>query len=88
MCLGEETAKQAIHEHQCKKVWKQLQKKKNKLTVLEIIIEFYARGFSFLPIDLYMSLMQKIYYKREWFNSSFSFFAGVRRYSSTKYCRR
>ena len=30
-------------------------KEKNKLTVLEIVIEFYARGFHFLPIDLYKS---------------------------------
>ena len=25
------------------------------MTVLEIIVEFYARGFKFLPIDLYKS---------------------------------
>ena len=38
-------------------------KEKNKLTVLEIIIEFYARGFHFLPIDLYESDAKKFIIK-------------------------
>ena len=30
-------------------------KEKNKLTVLEIVVEFYERGFTFDPIDIYKS---------------------------------
>ncbi len=54
MCLGEETAKKAIHDIN-EKGMEATTKEKNKLTVLEIVIEFYARGFHFLPIDLYKS---------------------------------
>ncbi len=31
------------------------QKEKNTLTILEVVVEMYARGFSFLPVDLYDS---------------------------------
>ena len=34
-------------------------KDKAKMTVLELIVEFYARGFKFLPIDLYKSDSRK-----------------------------
>ncbi len=62
MCLGEETAKQAIHDINVKGM-EATTKEKNKLTVLEIIIEFYARGFHFLPIDLYESDAKKFIIK-------------------------
>ncbi len=58
MCLGEETAKKAIHDIN-EKGMEATTKEKNKLTVLEIVIEFYARGFYFLPIDLYKSDAKK-----------------------------
>ncbi len=54
MCKGMEKAKEAIKEIQAKGM-EATAKDKNKLTVLEIIVEFYARGFGFLPIDLYKS---------------------------------
>ena len=58
MCLGEETARQAA-----KNIYQlgngATAKEKNKLTVLEIVIEFYARGFEFYPIDLYKSDSKK-----------------------------
>ena len=54
MCRGIEVAKSSI-----KKINDKEQdittKDKNKLIVLEIVVEFYARGFEFLPIDLYKS---------------------------------
>lgn len=62
MCLGEETAKQAIHDINVKGM-EATTKEKNKLTVLEIIVEFYARGFYFLPIDLYESDAKKFIIK-------------------------
>lgn len=62
MCLGEETAKQAIHDINVKGM-EATTKEKNKLTVLEIIVEFYARGFHFLPIDLYESDAKKFIIK-------------------------
>lgn len=58
MCVGEETAKQAIHDINAKGM-EATTKEKNKLTVLEIVVEFYARGFHFLPIDLYQSDAKK-----------------------------
>ncbi len=62
MCLGEETAKQAIHDINAKGM-EATTKDKNKLTVLEIVVEFYARGFHFLPIDLYESDARKFIIK-------------------------
>ena len=58
MCKGIETAKEAIKEIHAKGQ-EATAKDKNKLTVLEIIVEFYARGFQFLPIDLYRSDAKK-----------------------------
>ena len=54
MCLGEETARQAAKEIHDKGN-DATTKDKNKLTVLETVVEFYARGFKFYPIDLYKS---------------------------------
>lgn len=54
MCKGIDVAKDAIREIN-EKGQSATAKDKNKLTVLEIIVEFYARGFKFLPIDLYKS---------------------------------
>ena len=51
----EETAKQAIHDINVKGMEATTKEKKNKLTVLEIIIEFYARGFHFYLLILYES---------------------------------
>ena len=49
MCLGEETAR-----HAAKNIYQlgngATAKEKNKLTVLEIVIEFYARGFKFFNL--------------------------------------
>ncbi|HBF66693.1 MAG TPA: DNA polymerase III subunit alpha, partial [Clostridium sp.] len=58
MCKGMEKAKEAIKEIQAKGM-EATAKDKNKMTVLEIIVEFYARGFHFLPIDLYKSDSKK-----------------------------
>ena len=58
MCLGEEVAKQTIRDINAKGMQATV-KEKNKLTVLEIVVEFYARGFHFLPIDLYQSDAKK-----------------------------
>ncbi len=58
MCLGEEVARQSA-----KNIYQlgnsATTKEKNKLTVLELVIEFYARGFKFYPIDLYKSDSKK-----------------------------
>lgn len=64
MCKGEEVAKDAIHEINAKGM-DMTTKEKSKLTVLEIIIEFYARGFKFLPIDLYNSDAKKFIVEKE-----------------------
>lgn len=58
MCVGMEEAKRAEQDI-LDKGMSATTKEKNKLTVLEIIIEFYARGFSFKPIDLYKSDSKK-----------------------------
>ncbi|MFV0314127.1 MAG: PolC-type DNA polymerase III [Anaerotignum sp.] len=58
MCKGIETAKDAIRDIQ-QKGMDATTKDKNKLTVLEIIVEFYARGFKFSPMDLYNSDSKK-----------------------------
>lgn len=58
MCRGIDVARDAIREiHE--KGQSATAKDKTKLTVLEIVVEFYARGFNFLPIDLYKSDAKK-----------------------------
>lgn len=54
MCKGEQAAKEAIHDIN-QKGMDATTKEKNKLTVLEIVVEYYERGFHFKPIDLYES---------------------------------
>ena len=54
MCKGIDVAKEAIKEIHAKGQ-EATAKDKSKQTVLEIIVEFYARGFKFVPIDLYKS---------------------------------
>ena len=54
MCKGIDVAKEAIKEIHAKGQ-EATAKDKSKQTVLEIIVEFYARGFKFVPIDLYQS---------------------------------
>ena len=54
MCVGEEMAKKTVAEIS-EKGNLATTKEKNKLTVLELVIEFYARGFTFHKIDLYRS---------------------------------
>ena len=54
MCQGIDVARDAIREIQAKGQ-EATAKDKNKQTVLEIVVEFYARGFKFCPIDLYHS---------------------------------
>ena len=54
MCQGIDVARDAIREIQAKRQ-EATAKDKNKQTVLEIVVEFYARGFKFCPIDLYRS---------------------------------
>ena len=51
MCQGIDVARDAIREIQAKGQ-EATAKDKNKQTVLEIVVEFYARGFKFCPIDL------------------------------------
>lgn len=58
MCVGEEVARAAAKELY-EKGNAATAKEKNKLTVLELVIEFYARGFRFYPIDLYRSDAKK-----------------------------
>ncbi len=64
MCRGEEVARNAIREINAKGM-EATTKEKSKLTVLEIIVEFYARGFKFLPIDLYKSDAKKFILTKE-----------------------
>lgn len=54
MCQGIDVARDAIREIQAKGQ-EATAKDKNKQTVLEIVVEFYARGFKFCPIGLYRS---------------------------------
>ena len=54
MSQGIDVARDAIREIQAKGQ-EATAKDKNKQTVLEIVVEFYARGFKFCPIDLYRS---------------------------------
>ena len=54
MCQGIDVARDAIREIQAKGQ-EATAKDKNKQTGLVIVVEFYARGFKFCPIDLYRS---------------------------------
>ncbi|MDD5945223.1 MAG: PolC-type DNA polymerase III [Clostridia bacterium] len=58
MCKGEDVAKAALKEIEAKGN-DATAKEQNKATVLELVIEFYERGFNFLPIDLYKSDARK-----------------------------
>lgn len=58
MCKGVEAARNAAHEISSKGL-EATTKEKNKLTVLEIVIEYYERGFHFDRIDLYKSDAKK-----------------------------
>lgn len=58
MCKGMDVAKAAMREIHAKAM-EATAKDKAKMTVLELIVEFYARGFKFLPIDLYKSDSRK-----------------------------
>lgn len=58
MCRGEEVAKSALKEIE-EKGNTATTKELNKATVLELVVEFYERGFNFLPIDLYKSDSRK-----------------------------
>ena len=52
-------------------------KDKSKQTVLEIIVEFYARGFKFVPIDLYKSDSKKFQITPEGLLPPFSSLQGL-----------
>lgn len=54
MCKGENKVRKAIKEYE-EKGNNLTTKEKGTLTVLEIVLEMYARGFKFIPIDLYKS---------------------------------
>ncbi len=58
MCKEIDVAKAAMREIHAKGM-EATAKDKTKLTVLELVVEFYARGFQFLPIDLYRSDARK-----------------------------
>lgn len=58
MCRGEEIARQMAKEIE-QKGNTATTKEKGKLTVLELVIEFYCRGYQFYPIDLYKSDAKK-----------------------------
>ena len=58
MCKGADVAKAALKEIAAKGNTATT-KEQNSATVLELVIEFYARGFSFVPIDLYKSDSRK-----------------------------
>ena len=54
MAKGQDKAKNKIREFE-QKGNNMTTKEKNILTILEVANEMYARGFNFLPIDLYKS---------------------------------
>jgi len=54
MCRGAQTAREALAELSAKGN-DATAKEKNTITVLELVLEFYARGFEFERIDLYKS---------------------------------
>lgn len=64
MCKGMDVAKAAMREIHAKGM-EATAKDKAKMTVLELIVEFYARGFKFLPIDLYKSDSRKFIVTKE-----------------------
>jgi DNA polymerase-3 subunit alpha (Gram-positive type) len=54
MCHGQDKVRSCIREFE-QKGNNMTQKEKNVLTILEVANEMYARGISFLPIDIYKS---------------------------------
>lgn len=58
MALGQDKVKNKIREYEMKGN-NITTKEKNVLTILEVANEMYARGFKFLPIDLYLSEAKK-----------------------------
>lgn len=58
MCKGAEVAKAALKEIEAKGT-AATAKEQNNATVLELVLEFYARGFNFIPIDIYKSDARK-----------------------------
>ncbi len=58
MCKGKEKAKETLLE--LKKLGNDASAKdKNKITILELIYEMYARGYNFVPIDIYKAKADK-----------------------------
>ena len=55
MAMGEQKAREAKAAIEAKGQKEQTAKDKEIHTLLELVIEFYARGLSFLPMDLYKS---------------------------------
>ena len=55
MGAGLEKARAAIREIEAKPLDDRTAKDKEKVTVLQLVVEFYCRGLDFLPIDLYKS---------------------------------
>ena len=55
MAMGEKKAREAKAAIEAKGQKEQTAKDKEIHTLLELVIEFYARGLSFLPMDLYRS---------------------------------
>ena len=76
MCLGADTAKKAIREIQ-EKGNTATAKERNRLTVLELTVEFYARGFKFHPIDLYRSDARKFIIEENGLMPPFSSLQGL-----------
>ncbi|MBR6542564.1 MAG: PolC-type DNA polymerase III [Anaerotignum sp.] len=76
MCKGPDVAKEAIKEIHAKGQ-EATAKDKSKQTVLEIIVEFYARGFKFVPIDLYKSDSKKFQITPEGLLPPFSSLQGL-----------
>ncbi|WP_418703359.1 PolC-type DNA polymerase III [Anaerotignum faecicola] len=76
MCQGIDVARDAIREIQAKGQ-EATAKDKNKQTVLEIVVEFYARGFKFCPIDLYHSDAKKFLPTEEGLLPPFSSLQGL-----------
>ena len=64
MCKGVAKVKSAIRDLD-EKGNQMTTKEKNLLTILEIVLEMYARGISFLPIDLYKSHATEFQVKEE-----------------------
>ena len=59
MCQGLDAAREAIRAIDAKSKDEQTDKDKKLRTVLELVVEFYCRGLSFLPVDLYRSHYRK-----------------------------